>query len=598
MDCLSASSPVTRIVLMKGAQIGATEAGNNWIGYVIDQAPGPMLSVLPTVEMAKRTSKQRIAPMIDETPALHGKVREARSRDSGNTVLAKEFTGGVLVMTGANSAVGLRSMPARYIFLDEVDGYPGDVDDEGDPVALAEARARTFRRRKVFLASTPTIESESRIEREFQKSDQRRYFVPCPLCNHLQTLRFEQLRWSKGAPRSARYECEDCHGSLGDEHKTEMLSRGEWRATAEGNGTVGYHLSSLYSPVGWLSWVEIAQRWEAAQGDGHLLKEFINTILGETWKERGDAPDHARLLERIEPALKRGHVPPQALMLTGFADVQMRGIWLEVMAVAPNRETWCIDALYIDGDTSDPANGVFAQLRRETIDRDFPDAFGNRRRIDALGIDAGYRSHVVYSWVRQNQRFHPDTGRELILATQGRDGWGKPAIAQPVLVDIDLAGAKVKQGAKLWGIGTWPLKATVYADLRREIDGENVPDGYCHFGPWCDEVYFRQLTAETLEDVKVHGRIAGRRWARLRRDNHFFDCRVGNLALAEYLGLSSTTAEQWAMLAAVRGVPPQITARPEAATLDAAPAEAQIKMQRREQRQAWINNRGGWLRGH
>ncbi|HYN40076.1 MAG TPA: phage terminase large subunit family protein, partial [Rhodospirillales bacterium] len=156
----------------------STEAGNNWIGYVVHHAPGPMLAVQPTVSLAKIFSQQRVAPLTEDTPAVRARVAPARSRDSGNTVLSKEFPGGILVMTGANSAVGLRSMPVRYLFLDEVDAYPASADDEGDPVALAEARTRTFTwRRKVFLVSTPTIKGLSRIERQYEASDQRRYFV-------------------------------------------------------------------------------------------------------------------------------------------------------------------------------------------------------------------------------------------------------------------------------------------------------------------------------------------------------------------------------------------------------------------------------------
>src|SRR5258708_6819872 len=140
MDCLSPSSPIERVVLIKGAQVGGTECGNNWIGYVIHQAPGPMLAVQPTVEMAKRNSKQRIDSLIEDSQALRKLVSDPRSRDSGNTVLAKEFPGGVLVMTGANSAVGLRSMAARYIFLDGEDAYPRDVDGEGDTIYLPVPR--------------------------------------------------------------------------------------------------------------------------------------------------------------------------------------------------------------------------------------------------------------------------------------------------------------------------------------------------------------------------------------------------------------------------------------------------------------------------
>ncbi|MDR0363508.1 MAG: phage terminase large subunit family protein, partial [Bacteroidales bacterium] len=186
MDALSPSSSVEKVVFMKGSQIGGTEAGNNWIGYVIDQAPGPMLVVQPTVEMGKRWSKGRLAPLIEDSPCLRGKVRDPRSRDSGNTVQSKEFPGGIVVITGANSAVGLRSMPVRYLFLDEVDAYPPDADSEGDPLTLAIQRTSTFARRKIFIVSTPTIQGVSRIEKEFNETDQRYYFVPCPHCGSFQ----------------------------------------------------------------------------------------------------------------------------------------------------------------------------------------------------------------------------------------------------------------------------------------------------------------------------------------------------------------------------------------------------------------------------
>jgi phage terminase large subunit GpA-like protein len=262
MDRLSPGDPTQRVVFMKAAQVGATEGGNCFIGFVMHQAPGPMLAVQPTVDLAKRNSRQRIDPLIDESPELRERVKPARSRDAGNTMLSKEFAGGILIMTGANSAVGLRSTPARYIFLDEVDAYPASADEEGDPVTLAEARSLTFaHRRKVFLVSTPTTRGLSRIEREFEASDQRRYFVPCPHCGTLQWLRFERLRWDKGRPETAEYHCESCEAPIAEHHKTAMLAAGEWRATATSADptTAGYHLSALYSPVGWLSWQRIAR---------------------------------------------------------------------------------------------------------------------------------------------------------------------------------------------------------------------------------------------------------------------------------------------------------------------------------------------------
>ena len=345
MDALSPAHPARRVVFMKGAQVGGTECGNNWIGYVIHHAPGPMLAVQPTTELAKRFSDQRIDPLVEETPAIRQRVAPARSRDSGNRQLSKEFPGGQLVMTGANSAVGLRSMSARFLFLDEVDAYPGDVEGEGDPVALAEARARTFGwRRKTLLVSTPTISGLSRIEREYLASDQRRFFLPCPHCAAMQWLRFERLVWEKGEPDSARYLCEACDGAIGEQHKTAMLAGGEWRPTAIAGDphAIGFHISALYSSVGWFSWSQAVRDWEAAQGDDRAIKTFRNTVLGETWQESGEAPDWQRLYDRREEWAP-GTVAEGGLLLTAGVDVQRDRLEASIWAWAQDRQSWLIE---------------------------------------------------------------------------------------------------------------------------------------------------------------------------------------------------------------------------------------------------------------
>ena len=237
-------------------------------------------------------------------------------------MLSKEFPGGILIMTGANSAVGLRSIPARYFFLDEVDAYPASADEEGDPVTLAEARSLTFaHRRKVLLISTPTVKGFSRIEREYEASDQRRYFVPCPHCGHRQWLEFERLRWEKGKPETAAYHCKSCDEVIAEHHKTAMLAAGEWRATgtADDPSTIGFHLSALYSPPGWKSWADIARDKEAAKGSDEAERAFRNNILGETWVESGEAPDWQRLDDRRE-RWAPGTVPVGGLFLTAGAD--------------------------------------------------------------------------------------------------------------------------------------------------------------------------------------------------------------------------------------------------------------------------------------
>jgi len=440
MDCLSPTSPVERVVFMKAAQLGATEMGSNWIGYVIHHAPGPMMAVWPTVEMAKRNSKQRIDPLIEESGVLAELIAPARSRDSGNTILAKEFRGGVLVMTGANSAVGLRSMPVRYLFLDEVDGYPLDVEGEGDAISLAEARTRTFARRKIFIVSTPTISGASAIEREYEASDQRRYFVPCPHCSHRQWLRFEQLRWEKGQPESAAYVCESCDAPILEHHKTWMLEHGEWRALAPENGakTAGFHLSSLYSPVGWRSWREIAVTWELVvskeSGSAAAIKTFKNTELGETWVEEGEAPDWQRLVERRED-YPVGSIPPGGLLLVGGADVQKDRIEASIWAFGRGKESWLVEHRVLMGDTARDA--VWKQLA-DLLAENWTHASGAALPLARFALDTGFATQEAYTFVR--------TCRDpRVMAVKGV-ARGAALIGTPTAVDISKGGKKLRRG--------------------------------------------------------------------------------------------------------------------------------------------------------
>lgn len=334
----------------EGKSGGASEGGCCWIGYVIHHAPGPMLAVQPSVELAKRFSQQRIDPLIEESPAFE-KVAPARSRDSGNTVLSKEFPGGILVMTGANSAVGLRSMPVRILFLDEVDAYPPfGLIDEGDPVALAEARTRTFSwRRKVFLASTPTIKGLSRIEREYEASDQRRFFVPCPHCGRRQFwVRALALAEGQAGDRGLllRELRDPDRRALQDE------DAGERRTAADGRlrRSVHHRLPSLQPVFASGLAVVGADRAEAeaCQTAVEAKRSFINTVLGESWVETGEAPDWQRLYDRRHD-YRLGSVPAGGLLLTAGADVQRDRIEVSIWAWGRGLTSWLIDHVVIEG---------------------------------------------------------------------------------------------------------------------------------------------------------------------------------------------------------------------------------------------------------
>ncbi|RBI69900.1 phage terminase large subunit family protein [Roseovarius sp. TE539] len=553
MDSLSPGHPAHRVTFMKAAQVGATEAGNNWIGFVIHHAPGPMLAVLPTVEMAKRTSRGRIDPLIADSAALKERVQPARSRDAGNSMLSKEFPGGILVLTGANSATGLRSMPARYIFLDEVDAYPASADEEGDPVTLAEARTTTFaHRRKVFMVSTPTIRGLSRIEREFEASDQRRYFVPCPHCGHMQWLQFERLRWEKNQPETAAYTCAGCEMPIAEHHKTAMLEHGEWRATAAPAHAraIGFHLSALYSPIGWKSWAQIAQDWLAAQGSDEMLRAARNTLLGETWVESGEAPDWQQLADRRESYPAR--IPAGGLFLTAGADVQKDRIEVDVWAWGRGGTSWLVDHIVIPGGPDDPAcwEALTALLART-----WEHEHGAIMTLAKLAIDTGYESAAVYAWARQQ-------GTAQVAPVKGMEGFNRATpVSGPTFVDATVNGRKLKRGARLWTVATATFKAETYRHLRlaraRDEDRANgLPDppGTVHLPDWADSEWLKQLVAEQLVTIRTKRGYARQEWQKMRERNEALDTRVYARAAAWILGADRFDARMWRQLETQAGV--------------------------------------------
>ncbi len=508
MDCLSPQSKVERVVFMKGAQIGGTEIGFNWIGFIIHYCPGPALMVQPTVEIAKRVSKQRLAPSIDDTPVLRARVAEARSRDSGNTMFVKEFPGGMLILTGANSAVGLRSMPIRFLFLDEVDGYPGDVDGEGDPVALAEKRTDTFSRKKIFMVSTPKIKGFSRIESEYLTTDQRRFFVPCPHCKEYDWIRWKNIQWDEGKPETARLLCESC-GSLIEEHnKTFMLDQGYWGPTARGDGkTAGFHLSSLYSPLGWRSWASIAKEFLVSKNDPAKLKTWVNTVLGETWQERGDVPEWQRVLDLKAP-YRSGEIPDGIIILTAGVDVQKNRVYYAVRGWGAVSESWLIEHGEIYGGTDQP--DVWNQLSL-VLESGFGDF-----NITKMLIDTGYRADAVYEFCRR----HP--GRAIPV--KGHDRQEKPL--KSATIDITVRGKTIKNGLQLWHVDTDYFKSWVHGRL----NWDTTQPGAWHLPEDATDDYCRQLVNESVI-VSPNGK---RTWKE-HGANHYLDCEMLNASAAYML---------------------------------------------------------------
>ena len=535
MDCLSSENPVQRVVMMFAAQTGKTEAGSNWLGYVIDHAPGPMLCVQPTVEMAKRLSKQRLESMISETPCLAEKIAPARSRDSGNTMFSKEFSGGIMLLTGGNSATGLRSAPCRYLFADEIDAMPSDVDGEGDPVALAERRTTTFARRKILLTSTPTVKDFSRIEAEYLRSDQRRFFVPCPACGVMEWLKWPQIKWEKDRPSTAVYQCEHCGERFEELHKPRMLSEGEWRATAPSDGkTAGFHLSGLYSPLGWCSWEQLVDDFLRAKGDAPALKSWVNTRLAETFAEDYAAAVSADGLMSKRLPYESGTCPEGVVLLTAGVDVQDNRLACSLWGWAEGETGFLIWHQELMGDPTQ--NEVWGQLD-QVLATKWPTASGKELTIRQMAIDSGgHCTHEVYRYVRERLP-------QGVVAIKGSSRRNSAAVGKGSKVDINWRGKSIKKGVTLYLLGTDTIKTTLFGRLRH-----NEGAGSLNFGMAADDEYFRQLTSER-QALRYHKGFQIREYVKKAGDrNEALDCAVYGYAALLLFSRRMNPGTMWEQL--------------------------------------------------
>lgn len=481
MDAIG-DAHIRRVVIMCAAQLGKTELLLNILGYFMAYAPAPILVMQPTLDMGQTFSKDRLAPMIRDTPVLRGLV-DVKSRYAGNTILKKNFPGGHITIVGANSATGLASRPIKVLLADEVDRYPGSAGTEGDPLSLAQKRQTTFWDKKTVMVSTPVIKGHSRIETEYNQSTREEWNVPCPECGHYQPFVWANLIFDPDdLQKEIVYKCERC-GCVANEYRWKQQSQ-QGRFVAENHGaeTRGFHLNTLASTF--CGWKEIVQKFIVAkeqldQGNPEGMKVWVNTELGETWEERGEQVEDTELFNRRE--IYDAVVPEEVLVLTAGVDVQDDRFEVEIVGWGVGKESWGIRYQKIYGD-----------MLKEQVWEDL-DAFlqtvwckkdGTALRIISCCIDSGgHHTDQVY-------RFTKERYERGVWAIKGKGGAEVPYIRNPT------TNNRVK--TPLFIIGVDAGKVLLYQRLRHNTKGPN----YCHFPAneeaGYDETYFKGLTSEKM----------------------------------------------------------------------------------------------------
>lgn len=563
------------------------------IGSRIDANPGPMLMIQPTLAMADAWSKDRLAPMLRDTPRLRGKVRDARARDSGNQVLHKQFPAGHITMAGANSPASLASRPIRDVFFDEEDRYAATAGNEGDPVKLAETRTRAFWNSKKVHISSPGLRGASRIEIVWSRSDQRYYYVPCHACGVLQTLKWSQVSWDKDEtgehrPETASYVCEACGEKWSDVQRRAAVKRGEWIATKPFRGCAGFHVNALYAPWESCNLNKLVEQWLEARGNPALLQVFVNTVLAEWWEDDHAAKtlDPTGMLPRREELPEcngRPVIPAPVAVLTAGVDVQDNRLEGSVYGWGAGEESWLLLHHVLYGDPARPE--LWAALDAWLL-HPFPRALGGADFIRGICMDSGgHHTQAVYEFARDRyRRFTPDGGQQMLFATKGYSGAGE---LWPTKASRQVTAALL-----------WPLKVDAgKSQIYNRLGNLEPGPGYIHFPMTVDQAFFEGLTAEKLVPGRDKRGFPTLTW-KLRREsiaNEPLDCAV--LAYSALHGLRANgydlESECRNMAARVVWTPPEI-GTPESAVR--APKIEREREQRRPDAGGWLGDTSGWLR--
>lgn len=477
---------VKKVVYHTSSQVGKSECLNNILGYYMDYDPAPIMFIMPTDAVVASYSKDRIAPMIRDTPILREKVVEPKSRESGNTINYKKFPGGYLVLIGANTPSQLASRPIRIILADEVDRFPKSAGVEGDPLSLAEVRQTTFWNKKTVVASTPTIKGDSKIDDEYEMSSQEVLNVACPHCGAYQPLvwaqiKFKHLKDQENGKNGNKFEmlgyvCKEC--GVVDNEIAWKKQPTKWVA---GNPDVkdirGFHLNALASR--WTPWEEIVDEFLTAKKQGReKLKVWVNTKLGESWEEDSEVDFNDLLSKRRQ--YYNCLIPNDVVALTCGVDVQDNRLEYEIVGWSVGKQSWGIKYGVILGD---PAHKETWGGLSKVLFANYTRADGQPIHIMSTCVDSGgHKTEQVYDYCRENFLRN-------VYAIKGIGGSGVPFVKIPKTMN--------DAGVFLFNIGVDVGKDTLFSRLKTQYETEA---GFCHFpiesDRGYDEDYFKGLTSE------------------------------------------------------------------------------------------------------
>ena len=526
MNALSPSSPTREVAIMKSVQCGATDAMFNWVLYHMHIKPGPFLYMMPTDDLVKKISKQRLSPAINKISEIRCKL----SKKLGNSLTNKVYNGGFLSLSGATSSNAFSTCPFGYLIMDEMDRFEINVGDEGDPVKLARNRMITFQNWKAAYISTPKLKETSTIYKLYQDSDQGVYKVPCPDCSGVKgvtddgffEMKEELLIWTKGDYDDVFMQCPHCGSLIPESEKNKIVAKGKWVAKNPGHERRGFHVTSFMSYF--VKWSDIAKEKDKIKNSPEAEQVYINQTLGLPYEEKGELMtiDYCERMEKYN-----AEVPNTVFIITLSVDVQKDRLEYEVKGWGKDKESWGIEYGKLYGHTYEITESnkefpsVWSKLD-EVRNRRFTREDGIVLKIMAVGIDSGGNEGItdtVYSYCKK-------WSSKNVIALKG-SSQSKDVIYTP---------PAWKKGGYWFGrVGTFEAKRLIYHLLKKNDTGA----GYLHF-PFntesgYDETAMKTLTAERLVFEYRNG-YKKLKWVKEKHvRNELLDLNVYNFWLIEYV---------------------------------------------------------------
>ena len=512
MDAFS-DEMVEEIIFVKPTQVGGTSAMENMLASAIAQDPAPAMCVYPSDDLAERTVESKLDPMIKSC-----KVLAAKYRINDSKKLALKFTDMVVYLTGANSPADLASTNIRYLFMDEVDKFPGASKKEADPVSLAKERTKTFFNRKIFMASTPTLKTGHIWKAKEAADVEKHYFVPCPHCGAFIELKFAQIKWPskedvpENADRAemATYVCQECGCVITDQDKGKMLAAGRWkpvRQKTQHPKSVAFWMNTLYSPFTRFS--DIAREFMRSKDDPELLHNFANSWLAEPWEDTKLKTNAEMVMER-QTETPEWTLPPWTKLVTGGIDVQENCLYWTIRAWGD----------YMTSQNISHGQALSMGEVERIMNTELTMPNGEKVMVNLALMDSGDQTEDVYEFCALNSDWAlPCKGTTTMLSHYR-------------LSTVNKAGSRAN-GMTLVLVDGGKYKDQIAARMRKE-NGT---------GAWmvyqgCDLDYAEQVTAEH----KITERSGGKevqRWVlkTSHADNHYLDCEVYAAAAADVLGV-------------------------------------------------------------